>query len=137
MASKDLDRQIRERIDLFVGELNELVRQAALDKVSEALGAPARRGPGRPRGSSSTAKKASSPARKSSGKRIRRTAADIEKVQNKILTFLGRKPDSRMEDISKALSMNSKDVRRPLQMLLEDKEVKSKGNKRATAYRVA
>ena len=34
----DLERRIRDRVDAFVEELTDLIRQAALESVKEALG---------------------------------------------------------------------------------------------------
>ena len=85
-----IDSKLRARVDSFVGDLSELIRQSALESVREAFGsdaAPARRGPGRPRKSAgrkkstarkATARKATRPAAKKAGKRGRRSA-DVER----------------------------------------------------------
>ena len=140
MATSQIDKQIQDRIDSFLGELSGLVRQAALESVAEALGgntvtAPARRGPGRPRkttaNSEAAAKKTAS---RRSGKRLRRTAADIEATKGDILKYLKANPGSGMENISAALKMATKDVRGPMLKLATAKKVRMTGQKRGAKY---
>ena len=148
MAKSELDQPIPERIDAFVPDVSALVRLSALEAVRDALGggaAPARRGPGRPRknaaapaaprrkaGRKKAAKKKTT--KKSGGRRVRRSGEDLEAAKAKILATIAKNPGIRMEELSAKLGQASKVLRRPLQMLLEDKAVRSKGAKRATAY---
>ena len=69
MDTTHLDSEIRALIDQFTGKFRELLGLAALGSVKMALEAgvgmpvaPARRGPGRPRGSSKA--KSSTPAKR-------------------------------------------------------------------------
>jgi len=136
MATSQIDKQIQDRIEAFLGELSGLVRQAAIESVADALGGAApKRGPGRPRkttASSEAAAKKTATRRK--GKRIRRTAADIEATKGDILKYLKANPGSGMESISAALKMPTKDVRGPMLKLAAAKKVRMTGQKRGAKY---
>ena len=134
-----VDTQIRSAIDQFVAEISQLVRQAAVEAVGEALGqgggsAPARRkaatrGPGRPK------KAGRKPGRpKGSGKRVRRSAEDLEAQGAKILAHVRANPGCRMEDLSAALGTATKDLRRPVQELIASGQLRTEGQKRGTTY---
>ena len=135
MASSEIDKEIRARIDAFLGEISELVREAALEAVQDALStqpgaAPAaRRAPAQRR----TAAKARRTAKRS-GKRIRRSPADLEKLGTRILSHIKSHPGCRMEEISAALGESTYELRRPLEMLKASKAFKTTGQKRATQY---
>ena len=73
MSRTNIDAQLRQRVDAFVNEMSDLIRQAALEAVSEALGgAQPRRAVSRATSRSTTSATA--------GKRIRRSAEDLEKL---------------------------------------------------------
>ena len=135
---------LRDRIDAFVDDLSDLIRQAALESVQEALGgvvAPARRGPGRPpktagrmpgpKPSAFTPKKA---PKKKAGARIRRSADDLDEMAGLILDYVKGSPGNGVEAISKALRVPSKELKRPVQMLIADKKLRTEGNRRGTTY---
>lgn len=127
--------EIRDLVDAFVADLSVLIHQSALESVRDALGgaAPARRG--RPPGRRKTAKrKTTRAAKKKSGKRIRRSAADLEAMGAKVLAHVKSRPGQGIEAISKALRMSSKELRRPIQMLVADRKLSTKGQKRGTTY---
>src|SRR5688572_9169546 len=100
MSNTHLDREIRSRIDLFVNELSNLVKIAALESVASALGgapsaAPRRRGPGRPRGSTTR-------ARSTNGRRGRRSSADLEGASQQVLAYIRDNPGQRVDQIASA-----------------------------------
>jgi hypothetical protein len=142
VARTAVDDQIRTRIDAFVEEISGLVRKAAVEAVQEALqgsgsapsSAAPRRGrkpgpkPGRKPGPRKATRK---PA---SGKRIRRSAADLERMGAALLDQVRKNPGSRMEEISAALGEDTKDLRRPVQMLVDAGQLRTQGQKRATQY---
>ena len=137
MATSNIDKEIRDRIDSFLEELSELVKEAALEAVHDALGGksgstPARRSTATksPTGSVSTARKAA----KRKGKRHRRTAADLEKMGERIFEHVKSNPGCRMEEISAALGERTYDLRRPLEQLKTENAFKTTGQKRATQY---
>ena len=83
--------QIQSVIDQFVSDITELITESAIETVQNALAgavsAPSPRKaskPGRKKATSAT-----SPARKKkSGKRVRRTKADLDATANDILNFI-------------------------------------------------
>lgn len=137
MARTAIDDQIRTRIDVFVEEISGLVRQAAVEAVRAALQgstpAPSLAAPrrGRKPGPGAGRKKAT---RKASGKRIRRSAEDLERMGAALLDHVRQNPGSRMEEISSALGEDTKDLRRPVQMLVDAGRLRTQGQKRATQY---
>jgi hypothetical protein len=126
----------------FASAVLDAIRGASLDElVAESGGAP-RRGPGRPRGSSTTkaapaAARASGPsAKKTKGGRLaRRSPADIAKALGQIVALVKtKKAGLRSEEIRKALKLDVREVPRVLKEGLTKKKLRSKGQKRATTY---
>jgi hypothetical protein len=124
----------------FASAVLDAIRGASLDElVGETNGAP-RRGPGRPRGSSSTkttqtAARASAPAPRPKGRLARRSPADIAKALDQIVALVKKsKVGLRSEQIRKALKLDVREVPRVLKEGLSTKKLKSKGQKRATTY---
>ena len=138
MTNSSLDAQIQERITAFTTELRGLIRAAALEAVGEALGAgtPPRRGPGRPpkTAAASGPKAASKPRKKKGGKRIRRTAADLERLMTEIHTYLKLNPGQRLEEMAAGMGLHSQDMKRPITLLLEKNQLGKKGQRRGTTY---
>ena len=127
MKKDPIDVLLRESIDAFVEEMNALVRRAAVEAVSDALGATASAG-GRLKSSVS----APSPGR--GKKRTRRSLAELEKTADKIEAFIRANPGCKMEDVSSGLRAATKDLRRPIQFLHEAKRIKTKGQRRGMQY---
>jgi hypothetical protein len=130
MAKSSLDHELRSKIDAFLGELSTLVKRSALDSVHAALGngvAPARRGPGRPRGTA----KASSRASSAGGKR---TSEQVDATAARIATFVRANPGARLEQIASGLNTSSKELKLPVIKLLGAKTLKKTGQKRGTKY---
>jgi hypothetical protein len=126
----DLDRAIRQRVEDFVQEMTELVRQAALESVSAALGTP---GAGPAKGKS--AKRASAGfVAKRGGKR---TAQELEQQGSALVTMIRQTPGIRADQLAKAMGVMTRDLALPIKKLLADKAITKKGQKRATAYFVA
>jgi len=124
-----IDQQIRDRIEAFVAELDGLVRKAAVESVSQALGdgAPARRGPRATRAS------ATAPAR---GRRKgqKRDPMALEQLTQNLLAHITKNSGQRIEQIAKAMGTTTKELALPAKKLIADKKVRTKGQKRATAY---
>jgi hypothetical protein len=139
MANNNLDREIHDRINNFLGELSSLVRRAALEAVHEALGtgaAPAKRGPGRPRGSvrrgPGRPRKAGPVAR--AGKRVRRSAEDLEAIAVRVLAHVKANAGHRLEEIGRALKTDTAILKRPISNLLAARQLRTEGQKRGTKY---
>ncbi len=147
-----IDSALRARVDAFVADLSEQIREAALEAVREALGgaAPARRrGPGRPRkkAKKATRRKPGRPRKKAtkrvgrkratkraSKKRMRRSPEDLDKTAARILAYVKTHPGKGVTAIAKSLRKSSKDLKRPVQMLLAAKKLRTEGQRRGTTY---
>ena len=126
MPKSTLDREIRTCIYSFVEELSALVKQAAVDSVADALGGAApdrRRGPGRPR--------TTAPKR---GKPVRRSAGSLDAAAARVLSHVKANPGSGVTEIAAALRKTSKNLRLPIQKLLEEKVLRTTGQRRGTKY---
>jgi hypothetical protein len=133
MPKNSLDHQIRERIDGFAQELAELVRQAALESVQDALSTgsrPARRGASA-QSSKAAGKRAVSGGRKRRG---RRSAGQVDVLATRVLDAVRSGPGRSVGELATELGVTSKDLRSPLLRLQEEKKVRTTGQKRGTKY---
>ena len=64
----------------------------------------------------------------------RRSAEDIAALQASVLAHIAANADQRLEEISAAMGVPSKELKRPIANLLESGEVTKKGEKRGTRY---
>ena len=130
--ARQSNNQIQQLVDEFVSQLSVLVHQSALDVVREALGdssAPARRrGPGRP-----AKAKAAAPRRKTA-KRGRRSAGEVEALGGVVLAHVRANPGHRLEEMGRAMSMPTKELKRPIAKLLEAGSLRTEGQRRGTKY---
>ena len=129
-----IDSQIRSRIDSFLAEMTTLVRQSALEAVREALGngaVPARRGPGRPKGSGA------GNGRKRVGRRAKggkRSADYLDKVGELVLAYVRANHGQGSEAIGRELGLSSKDMALPIRKLIAEKKLRTEGQRRGTKY---
>lgn len=135
-----IEQQISESVDKFVEELSQLVRQAALESVSEALGGSA---PAQPRRGTSARKttaarrgKAGKKAgrKKAAGGRERRSTAAVADVAEALLAHVKANPGQSISDIAAALGATSKELRLPVLKLIEDGKLRTTGQRRGTKY---
>ncbi len=138
MPTTPIDTAIRTQIDQFLTSISQLVRQAAVEAVKEALGGtggsvagPARRGPGRPRKvqAAGAAPKAAKP-----GKRGRRSAADVEAVGSQVLAYVQANPGHRLEEIGRGLKVDTAGLKGPIKALIGTGRLRTEGQKRGTKY---
>ena len=140
------ENNIKAKVDAFVNDLSDLIRQSALEAVAEALkkggevAAPARRPgrpakvvespvtakpagkPGRPAKSSSASSAAAAAKRRAGEKRSPQLLAQVtEQVGNHIKS----NPGQGVEQIAKALSTTTKELTLPIRKLLADKKITS------------
>jgi hypothetical protein len=127
MPKANLDVRLQSRISDFVEEINALVREAAVEAVQDAL----TEGSGRARRSTT---KARTTTTKKRGKRVRRSGAQVDALAAKALKAITLKPARRLGEIAKELRVATKDVRRPVQTLLDEKKVKTTGQRGGTRY---
>lgn len=121
----------------FADSVLAAIRGASLDELLAESGAPAKRGPGRPKGAVTGARKASSGSgrRSKSGRLPRRSAEDIAAALGKIVALVKKNKEGlRAEQIRVELGLQAKELPRILKEGLASKSLKSKGQKRATTY---
>jgi hypothetical protein len=132
MKTTSLDQDLRSRIDSFVADLTAAVKAQAVQAVRDALGdgaaVPARRGPGRPRKNAAAA----APARR--GRRGKRSSEDVQAMAEQVLAYVKANEGARLEQISAGMGVASKDLKLPVQKLLEGNQVRTEGQKRGTKY---
>ena len=130
MKTTTLDREIRTRIDSFLADLSNLVKTSTLQAVHGALGAAMgngvsatiaapSRGPGRPR---------------KGDKRGKRTTEDVLKTADAVLAYVTENNGQRLEEISRGLSISTKNLKLPVAKLMEGKKLRTKGAKRGMRY---
>ena len=126
------ERAIQAHVDALVRDLTAMIRESALQTVQQALGGPVarKRGPGRPRGT----RKAKAKKRRAKRKRIRRSSEDVEALASRILGHVKANPGQGVTEIARALRRTSKDLKLPIQKLLAEKKLKTKGERRGTKY---
>jgi hypothetical protein len=149
MPPTHLDSEIRALIDQFTSKFRELLGLAALGSVQLALEAgvgtpiaPARRGPGRPRGSGKATGEATAkrgPGRPPkvkapTGRRIRRSAEDVEEVAEQIHGYVLAHPGSRLEEIGRGLGTDTAGLKLPVKELMGSGRLRTEGQKRGTKY---
>ena len=120
----DVNRQIRDRIEAFVAELDGLVRESLVETVRGAFG---REGNGRRRGRG----RAAAVARGRGGKR---TSDEIAATSKAVLAQVRRQPGQGVEHIARVLKTSTKDLMLPVKKLLAEKQIRTTGVKRATKY---
>jgi hypothetical protein len=125
-----VESEIRSRLESFAQELTALIRVAAIDRVSDALGGerPSRL----PRSRTLRVGAARSAGRRSEG--AKRDPRVLAAVTDKLGGFIRKNPGQRIEQIGKALGMPTKDLALPVKKLLGSKKISTKGQKRATTY---
>ena len=142
--------QIRSRVDAFVNELSDLVRQAALEAVADALKkgepsvAPARKAgrpakvaaPAEPEEKKTTRARGRPAAAKGAKRRAgeKRSPAVLAQVTEQVFNHIRANGGQGVEQIAKALGTTTKELTLPIRKLLGEKKITSKGQKRATRY---
>lgn len=125
--------RIRNLTENFVRELEQAIRESALESVQSALlggaqSAPTRRGP------KPTVSSAPKRARKASGKRGKRTPEQVEADGMNAVDYVRGNPGCPVGDIGTALGLSTKDLRLPLLRLVEAGTLRTEGQKRGTRY---
>jgi hypothetical protein len=133
-----IEQKLQAIIDRFVGEITDLVREAALESVQSALSGdePKRVA------AKATRRKASSAPRKvaapksaaKKGKRVRRTAADLRKTADAILAYVKSNDGCAMSDLTKKFGETAIKLRPAVQILMGEGAIHTTGAKRGTKY---
>lgn len=118
----DFQTEMNRVVADFVAQITELARAAARDMIDEALGKGAKSamtGLGRGRGR---------------GRGAKRTADELDKLADSFHAFVTKHPGLRIEQINKQLGTTTKDLALPIRKLVAEGALKTKGEKRSTAY---
>jgi hypothetical protein len=62
--------------------------------------------------------------------------AETNRLMERVTKFLSKNPDSRLEEIGTALGANTKDLKRPIFLLLEEGRLSTAGQRRGMRYRL-
>ena len=119
----NLHSDIQRLVDGFVTQVTELARRAAIETLESALGRGTRGG------SAGLAR-----IGRSRGRGAKRTSNELEKLQDDFMSFVGKNPGMRIEQINKQLGTTTKDLALPIRKLIADGSLKAKGKKRSTTY---
>ena len=124
--------EIKDIISRFSAELEAAIRQEVGRQLLAAAGL---------QGAATTktakvSKAASAPvkAAKDGGRRVRRSPEQLQAVQAQILKTLSGGKKLTSEQIQEATGLEKEDLQRPLQLLRDEKRVKTAGQKRAMTY---
>lgn len=133
MANSPEDR-IRARVEQFAEELAELIRESAMETVSAAL-AGARPSPGRGgRRAALLVTRTGRGRAASREKGAKRPPDEIERLTGKLLDYVKGNPGQRIEQIADGMGTSTKELNLPAKKLIATKQLKTKGQKRATQY---
>jgi hypothetical protein len=143
----DARSELRALIEGLVEDISELVKRAAVESVSDALGAaegmspapsiaaaePSRKGRRTtlPKPQQLPLRLEPEPAAAPSGKR---SAEEIGSSMVQIVEYVRVNPGQGVEHIARGLGMETKELALPIKKLLATGKLKSTGQKRATKY---
>jgi hypothetical protein len=141
MASS-LRQQLSELAASFANDVMNAIRSASIeDLLAESPGAVRRAAPARAAARTSAAVAVTAAVRPAGGGRARggrlarRSAGDIAKVIDRIVGLLRQSPRGlRAEQIRQRLSLQSKELPRPLKEAVDAGRLGKSGQKRATTY---
>jgi hypothetical protein len=136
----DLPQQISGLVEEFVSKVTGLARQAAMEALNGALGAPSAGGAGRGARNARGGGQAGAPAASvrrgaAAGKPgAKRPAEEMARIKDQVLAYVTANPGKRVEHIKVDLGHPTKDLALPIKKLIAEGAIKSQGEKRATAY---
>jgi len=123
---------IRAALDASVNDLSNLIQEAALESVEQAL-AEASTIPGRG-GRGARAVTPSLSFSQSRKKGAKRTPEELEQLIKKLHAYIAKNPGQRIEQIAQGLDISTKELNLPAKKLISEKKLSTKGQKRATTY---
>jgi len=119
----DLKTKIESLASSFADGVLAAVRSASLDDLLAESGAS-------PRGPSA----ARTRGRRAAGRLTRRSAQEIARTLDRVVSAVKASKGLRAEEIRKALSLDVREVPRVLKEGLKTRKLRAKGQKRATTY---
>lgn len=115
----DLQAEMNKVVTVFVTQITDLAKRAAIDTLETALGkqlsSGITRGGTRHKGS-------------------KRSSNELDKMAETFYSYVTKHPGMRIEQINKSLGTTTKDLALPIRKLIADGELKTKGEKRSTTY---
>jgi hypothetical protein len=134
--ANSLDDRIRARVEQFAAELAELIRESAMETVSAALtGARPSAGRGGRRAAAAVVVRGGGRGRAASREKgAKRPPDEIERLTGKLLDYVKGNPGQRIEQIADGMSTSTKELNLPAKKLIAGKQLRTKGQKRATQY---
>src|SRR5690606_11384278 len=134
MANTAVSYRCRSRVEAFVDELSDLIRQSAMDTVAQVLGGggdgEARRGRRGAAGRAAAEPRAARPRAKGA----KRSQDELERLTNRLLAYIKSNPGQRIEQVAKGMGVSTRELNLPAKKLLANKAIRTKGQKRATQY---
>jgi len=135
MNSKQIDAEIQARVESFVAELSDLIHQAAVASVQEAIaGAGLGAATTRKRASKKRSTKKRASKKRSSKKRGRRAAAPSDASLDAIHAFVKANKGVSVGAIAEGVGMPSPATKKAVAALLEAKRLRKTGQRRGTKY---
>ena len=131
------DPRIAELVQDFVTKITALAREAAVATLSAAFSSAPGQAAKAPRPAPPRKPVLAAPAAARSASRkkgTKRPAEEVQRLQTMLAKHIAANPGLRVEEINRALGTTTRDVARPLAKLLEAGSLKTKGQRRATAY---
>jgi hypothetical protein len=129
----NINDTIRAALDAFVDDISNLIQQAALESVEQAL-AGASVIPGRRAGRVAAVAAPFAALSRGRKKGAKRTADELEQLIKKLHGYIAKNPGQRIEQIAQGLDITTKELNLPAKKLIGDKKLSTKGQKRATTY---
>src|ERR1019366_3170292 len=136
-----LRSSINDLATTFASPILAAIRGASLEELVGKTDGVARSGPGRPPKAKAVPTAATAPATSNGrkpGRLARRSPEDIAKALDQVVALVKKnKTGLRAEQIRQQLGLQSKEMPRILKEGIANKQLKSKGQKRATTYTAA
>jgi hypothetical protein len=133
--ANSLDDRIRARVEQFAAELAELIRESAMETVSAALtGARPSAGRGGRRAAAAAAPARGRGRAASREKGAKRPPDEIERLTGRLFDYVKGNPGQRIEQIADGMGTSTKELNLPAKKLIAGKQLRTKGQKRATQY---
>lgn len=129
----NINDTIRAALDAFVTDLSNLIQEAALESVEQAL-AGASTIPGRGSRGARAAAPAFASLSANRKKGAKRTPEELEQLIKQLHGYIAKNPGQRIEQIAQGLDISTKELNLPAKKLISEKKLSTKGQKRATTY---
>jgi len=133
---KNIDSDLRSLIEAFTRDIQAAVRASIVGDLQSVLGgAPAKRGPGRPRGSKPGKRRGPGrPAKAAKGGRRGRPAQVDAGLNDRVLGAIRAQPGRSVSALADGLGMKSDGLKRSIAQLLSSGAIRKTGQKRGTIY---